>query len=190
VDDADHLWTVRGENGRVLDERIGPRVREDVAVPLAKLDALVAALRRIGRTEGVRLHLFGHLGEGSLHPNYAVDPGSLAADRIRRAVYTASLSLGGTISAEHGVGQLKRSFLERELGGPAVRMLRAVRSACDPDGILNPGKLYPEDPSTIERSSPSPWGGGVRRARRALPSVVPRRGAGPRAKPRRHAAVR
>ena len=142
-EDADRLWTLRGEASRVLDERFGPRVREDVAVPLAEVDGLVADLRRVARRERVRLFLFGHLGEGSLHPNYEVDPASAKAQRIRSAVWAAALKRKGTISGEHGVGRLKRAFVERELGTPAVRLLRAVRAACDPDGILNPGKLYP-----------------------------------------------
>jgi glycolate dehydrogenase FAD-linked subunit len=142
-EDADRLWSLRGEASRVLDERYGPRVREDIAVPLPEVDGLVRTLERIARKEKVRLFLFGHLGEGSLHPNYEADPASPAATRIRTAVCSEALARGGTISGEHGIGRLKRGLLERELGTPALRLLRAVRRACDPDGILNPGKLYP-----------------------------------------------
>ena len=145
-DDADELWTLRGESGDVLLERFGQHVREDVAVPLPKVDALVVELARIARTEKVPYFLFGHLGEGSLHPNYAVDPGTPAAARIRAAVFRASRDLGGTISAEHGIGRVKRAFLAEELGEGAVALLGAVKRACDPDGILNPGKLYPAPP--------------------------------------------
>jgi len=145
-DDADELWTLRGESGDVLLERFGQHVREDVAVPLPKVDALVVELARIARTEKVPYFLFGHLGEGSLHPNYAVDPGTPAAARIRAAVFRASRNLGGTISAEHGIGRVKRAFLAEELGEGAVALLGAVKRACDPDGILNPGKLYPAPP--------------------------------------------
>ena len=166
IEDADQLWKLRGENGRVLDERVGARVREDVAVPVDQVDALIRRLRTIARREGVPLYLFGHLGEGSLHPNYAVDPSSPAADRIRGAVYAASLALEGTISAEHGVGRLKRPYLEAELGGPAVNVLRAVRKVCDPDGILNPGKLYPDGRSPSGPLSPSPSARAGRQVRR------------------------
>ena len=142
-EDADELWTLRGESGDVLLERFGYHVREDVAVPLAAVDRLVESLGRIARREKVPYFLFGHLGEGSLHPNYAVGPSSPAAGRIRTAVLNAARALGGTISAEHGIGQLKRGFLTEELGADAVEILWAVKRACDPDGILNPGKLYP-----------------------------------------------
>ncbi|MCI4372164.1 MAG: FAD-binding oxidoreductase [Thermoplasmata archaeon] len=176
-DDANRMWSVRGEAGRVLDDRYGPRVREDVAVPPARVDELVTQLRRIATDERVRLFLFGHLGEGSLHPNYEVDPGSPQAERIRSAVWRASLGLGGTISGEHGIGRLKRRFLDRELGAPAMRLLWAIRDACDPDGILNPGKLYADRGPTSGRSFPSPSGRAARPIRRGLPtSVVRRRG--------------
>lgn len=168
-DDADRLWSLRGEASNVLDERYGPRVREDVAVPLEQVDLLVATLRRISRDEGVRLFLFGHLGEGNLHPNYEVDPGSATGNRIRAAVCSAALALGGTISGEHGIGRLKRAFLERELGAPAVRLLRTVRKACDPDGILNPGKLYPGARTAIAPLFRSPSAVANGRGSRRLP---------------------
>jgi len=142
-EDADELWTLRGKSGDVLLERYGYHVREDVAVPLARVDALASELRRIARRERVPFFLFAHLGEGSLHPNYVVEPTTRAAARIRASVLRAALRLGGTISAEHGVGRLKRPFLAEELGPSAVDLLWAVKHACDPDGILNPGKLYP-----------------------------------------------
>lgn len=164
--DADRLWDLRGESGRVMDERLGERIREDVAVPLSRLDAMLAAMRAIAQREKVPLHVFAHLGEGSLHPNFVVDPASARAGRIRRRLYAASLALGGTISAEHGVGRLKRDHVAREVGPAGVRLLAALREACDPDRILNPGKLYPPR-SIARRSSRSPSAAAAGRARRA-----------------------
>ncbi len=146
-DDANLLWTERGDSGKVLDERYGERIREDVAVPLPHVDALLATIDRISRSEGVPVFLFGHLGEGSLHPNFVVDPASAQADRVRAALLSAALELNGTISAEHGIGRLKVPYVVREIGPVGVRLLRAVKEACDPDGILNPGKLYPTIPA-------------------------------------------
>jgi len=167
--DADELWTMRGESGDALLARIGYHVREDVAVPVAEVDRLVAELRAIAQSEKVPLYLYGHLGEGSLHPNYAVEPTTVQAERIRAAVLRAARALGGTISAEHGIGVLKRSFLTDELGATAVELLRAVKRACDPDGILNPGKLYPPSPRPARARRPSrslsgPAGDGTRTA--------------------------
>jgi FAD/FMN-containing dehydrogenase len=144
--DADELWTLRGESSVVLDERYGHRIREDVAVPTARVDALLVEVDRIAREESVPLFLFAHLGEGSLHPNYVVDPSTPAAERVRAALLDAALRHEGTISAEHGIGRLKVPYLSRELGPEGVRLLWEVKRACDPDGILNPGKLYPPGP--------------------------------------------
>ncbi|MGI0154844.1 MAG: FAD-binding oxidoreductase [Thermoplasmata archaeon] len=145
-EDADALWTLRGRAGIALDQRSGSRIREDVAVPLGEIDRLIARLEEIGRRARAPLYLFAHLGEGSLHPNYSVDPASPAGERVRAAVLAASRELGGTISAEHGIGAVKPAYLEEELGSVGVGVLRAVKRACDPDGILNPGKLYPSGP--------------------------------------------
>jgi len=183
-EDADELWTLRGASGDVLEERFGPTVREDVAVPLARVDALIAKLSRIARREEVPYFLFGHLGEGSLHPNYAVDPTTPAAARVRAAVLRASRSLGGTISAEHGVGRLKRPFLTEELGASAVELLWAVKRACDPDGILNPGKLYPDPAVGARRPSRSPSERGGGRTRSGSPNDG--RGSPPRRSPSGH----
>ncbi len=167
-EDADQLWMLRGASGVVLDEQMGIRVREDVAVPLGRIGELVRRLEGIERSTGARLYLFGHLGEGSLHPNYVAEPGSPLAERIRTELLTAALDLGGTVSAEHGIGRVKAGFLPRELGPPAVALLDTVKRACDPDGILNPGKLYPADDGGRARSPfPSPSGSGDRAARPA-----------------------
>ncbi|HYB78373.1 MAG TPA: FAD-binding oxidoreductase [Thermoplasmata archaeon] len=163
--DADELWTLRGESGDALLQRVGYHVREDVAVPVGEVDHLVAALRAIARREAVPLFLYGHLGEGSLHPNYVVDPTTRKAERIRAAVLHVARALGGTISAEHGIGVLKRPFLADELGVAAVELLNAVKRACDPDGILNPGKLYPPPGRGARRPSRLPSGPAIGRTR-------------------------
>ncbi len=187
--DADELWSVRGQASVALDRRFGERIREDVAVPPDRIDALVGAIGRIAGRHAVPVYLFGHLGEGSLHPNFVVPPASPAAARIRRELVAAALALGGTISAEHGIGALKAPHLERELGRPGVDVLRALKRACDPDGILNPGKLYP--PRAARRSSRSPSGAAGSRSRRAGPTGGSGRGGvahAPRPDPRRRAA--
>jgi FAD/FMN-containing dehydrogenase len=143
VEDADELWTLRGRAGAQLDAEMGPRVREDVAVPLAGLDDLIRDLRRIARQFAVPFTVYGHLGEGNLHPNFGIDPASAAGLRLRRAVLLAAHALGGTISAEHGIGRVKASLLTLELGRGPVDLLRSFKRRCDPAGILNPGKLLP-----------------------------------------------
>ena len=141
--DADQLWTLRGQSGEVLDRRLGPRVREDVAVPWSRLDELLDEVAAIGRRFGSEVYLYGHLGDGSMHPQYAVDPSTERARSIRRELLLTARRLGGTVSAEHGIGLLKAPYLTLEHGPEAVRLLREVKGLCDPHGVLNPGKLYP-----------------------------------------------
>ena len=143
--DADELWTLRGQSGEVLDRRLGPRVREDVAVPWSRLDAFLREVATIGDRFDAKVYLYGHLGDGVLHPQYVVDPSSDAAGSIRHDLVHAARRLGGTVSAEHGIGLLKAPFLTLEHGPEAVRFLRGAKQLCDPDGILNPGKLLPTD---------------------------------------------
>jgi len=149
--DAEELWRIRGRAGEGLDLRGRARVREDIAVPRARIDDLRRGLARIAEEEGVPLVLYGHLGEASLHPNFLVDPTSDAGERIRYEVLRLAQGLGGTASAEHGIGTLKRAFVASEIDAPGVRLLGTLKKTLDPDGILNPGKLYPP-----EGRAPSP----------------------------------
>jgi FAD/FMN-containing dehydrogenase len=152
VPEADALWTVRGEAGAALDASFGPRVREDVAVPVDRIDPLMQAIRQIAARAGRELYVYAHLGQGHLHPNVVVDPSSPEGEAIRLEIWNAASALGGTVSGEHGVGSVKRERVPGERGDVAVRLLRGWKALCDPDGILNPGKLLPEP----GRASPSP----------------------------------
>lgn len=143
IADADDLWTLRGRSGLALDRTMGERIREDVAVPLPRLDELAAAVARIAASHGIPVATFGHVGDGNLHPNFGVDPDGPVADAVRRELYASVHALGGTISAEHGIGMLKAPYLGGEIDAPSLALLRTIKGACDPDGILNPGKLLP-----------------------------------------------
>lgn len=141
--DADRMWSLRGEAGERMALQTGPSVREDVAVPLGAIDALLERVESIAASERIEAHLYGHLGQGNLHPNFTVDPASESGRRARAALLDATRALGGTVSGEHGVGALKRDRVAEELGPAPLELLRAWKRVCDPDGVLNPGKLLP-----------------------------------------------
>jgi D-lactate dehydrogenase len=141
--DADRMWTLRGEAGGVLEGRTGPSVREDIAVPLDQVDPLLDRIAEIAQTEGVPAYVYGHLGQGNLHPALAADPRSERGARVRASLLAAARALGGTVSGEHGIGALKPDRVAEELGEVPLRLLRGWKAACDPDGVLNPGKLLP-----------------------------------------------
>jgi D-lactate dehydrogenase len=160
--DADELWTLRGQSSLALDATLGERVREDVAVPLGQVDALLDAIHRISERLRVPVYVFGHLGDGNLHPNFVVDPASGVADAVRSELWQAARDLGGTTSAEHGIGVLKNAALAFEHPPPAFRAWREVKRVLDPDGILNPGKLEPpSNPRAAESVGSSPGAGGT-----------------------------
>ena len=118
---------------------------EDVAVPRSELAPLVARIQKIGKDYGVRIGTFGHAGDGNLHPNYMTDKRD--KDAFRRAeraiieVEETAISLGGTITGEHGVGLYKKRLLEKMVGSPAMRMMMTLKQMMDPMNVLNPGKI-------------------------------------------------
>ena len=127
-------------------ERLGAVMFEDVAVPRARLVELLAGVNVIAERNGIVVACCGHAGDGNMHPAIVTDRGDRAAVTRARAAFdeimTLALSLGGTITGEHGVGLLKRQALSQELGMLNQDLQRQIRSVFDPHGILNPGKVF------------------------------------------------
>jgi glycolate oxidase len=148
--ERDNLWRARravsGALGRVRPNKLG----EDIVVPRSKIPAMVRCIEQISERHGLPIAVFGHAGDGNLHPNILFDrrlDGEL--ERVERAaadIFMAALDLGGTLSGEHGIGSLKREFLEDDLGKDTVDVMRAIKQTLDPKGLLNPHKIFPERP--------------------------------------------
>lgn len=129
-------------------ERLGDWMLDDVAVPLSRVVDLIAAIEEISDRLALTIGVFGHAGDGNLHPTIIFDDTSLSS---RKAAVTAfaeitqkALEFGGTITGEHGVGQLKKAWLTSELSAVALAVHASIKAAIDPDGILNPGKVLPD----------------------------------------------
>ena len=131
----------------------GLNIKHDIGVPLSSLaDFVVAADAALEAVvPGARHITFGHLGDGNLHYNLQAPDGDEAADFLaahepaaNACVYDVVDRFGGTISAEHGIGRLKRAELAARKVAPALAMMRAIKSALDPRGLLNPGVLLPD----------------------------------------------
>ena len=129
-------------------ERLGVARMEDVGVPRGRVPELLAAIERVAAEQGLTIATFGHVGDGNLHPNIILDrddpDGEAKLGRATDALYRAAIELGGTVTAEHGIGLARRDYLELQRGAGAVAMMRAIKTALDPLGILNPGKVLPE----------------------------------------------
>jgi glycolate oxidase len=124
-------------------EAKGSLLLEDVGVPLPALADLVSGVEKIAATHDVMISVIAHAGDGNTHPLIVYDPSDAAmAERAQTAfgdIMDLAVSLGGTITGEHGVGRLKRPWLEGYLGPEAMDLNRRIKAALDPDDILNPG---------------------------------------------------
>ncbi|WP_436775457.1 FAD-binding oxidoreductase [Yinghuangia sp. YIM S09857] len=126
-------------------ERLGTSMIDDVAVPRSRLADMLDGVARIAEEHDTVIGVCAHAGDGNTHPIVIFDPADpAAAARAATAfgeIMGLGLSLGGTITGEHGVGTLKRDWLARELGPVGVRVHHGIKAALDPLGILNPGKV-------------------------------------------------
>jgi glycolate oxidase len=126
-------------------EKLGEVKMEDVGVPRSRVPDMLRAIEAIAAKHDVRIGTFGHAGDGNLHPDLVLDRGDPRGEAITKAVqadlYRAALDLGGTVTGEHGIGSARREWLEEQRGTEAVRVMRAIKTALDPQGLLNPGKV-------------------------------------------------
>ena len=146
---ARQLWHVR-ESIPLAQAEEGLNIKHDISIPVSRIPAFVEETDALLQREiaGVRLVNFGHLGDGNLHYNVqAPEGGDPAAflkaqeDRVNGLVYDQVHRFGGSISAEHGIGSLKADTLPHYKSPVALAMMRAVKGALDPQGLLNPGRV-------------------------------------------------
>ena len=138
------LWRWRDGLALVVDAQRGGKASEDIAVPLDRLGEAIEASLEAGKRVGIPAASWGHAGDGNLHTTFLLagdDERELAlAPQLSEALFDIALRLGGTISGEHGVGFVKRNWLERQLGPRVFELHAAVKRAFDPQNLLNPGK--------------------------------------------------
>jgi FAD/FMN-containing dehydrogenase len=138
------LWRWREGLPLVVDAQRGGKASEDVAVPLDRLAEAITESLEIGKRLGVPACSWGHAGDGNLHTTFMIaadDEAEVAlAPRLSEDLFALALRLGGTISGEHGVGFVKRNWLERQLGARAYELHSAIKRSFDPKNLLNPGK--------------------------------------------------
>ncbi len=139
------LWDVRRGIAEAIHD-LGVSVELDLAVPRSELVALVEGVRRIAGNVGLHPFCYGHAADGNHHVRLlrhgAGTSGAGRFDEAVRAIYAEAVRLGGTITGEHGVGVLLKDLLPLRRDAPFLAAMRAIKQALDPDGILNPGKLF------------------------------------------------
>jgi glycolate oxidase len=139
ADEAAELVAVRRSTHWAI-EQLGTILTEDVGVPRSKLAQMLARIEAIAAEYDVVIATVGHAGDGNLHPSIVVE--APRAHEAAEAVYQAALKLGGTITGEHGIGTVKRDWLEAEIGEVSMDVHRGIKAVFDPLGILNPGKAF------------------------------------------------
>jgi len=136
-------------------------ILEDATVPRAQLAEMVEQVDVIARKYGVQICTFGHAGDGNLHPTCLTDERD--KDEIHRVeqafaeIFHAAIKLGGTITGEHGVGMAKAGFLDLKVGPSGIDLMKRIKQAFDPKGIMNPGKIFAKSDRrrVVVKSQPS-----------------------------------
>jgi glycolate oxidase len=127
--------------------RVSPTtILEDATVPRSELAKMIRFIQEVGARHQLRIGTFGHMGDGNLHPTFLTDEKNTAEmERVEIAmheIFDFAVGLGGTITGEHGVGLAKKKFLPAAIGNASLQLLRSLKKTLDPDGILNPGKIF------------------------------------------------
>ncbi len=146
-DETGRLWAARQSLSPALRKISPKKINEDVVVPVSKIPKLMNGIEKISRDSGVRIVSFGHAGNGNIHVNLLPEdaPGQIRqAHKCLDQIFDLVLSLGGTLSGEHGVGLEKRDFIDREIDPVTLKLMSDIKKQFDPAGILNPGKIFPE----------------------------------------------
>jgi glycolate oxidase len=145
-EEEDRLWDVRRALSPSIKKFGTLKFNEDVVVPRSRVPELIERVEEIGLRHKTFVVNFGHAGDGNIHVNFMCDREDREAVRRARAAvgetFRAAVDLGGTISGEHGIGYVKAPYLDMAINAPTVEAMKRIKHALDPNGILNPGKMF------------------------------------------------
>jgi glycolate oxidase len=145
--EREQIWSLRRQLSLALRATGLRKINHDVVVPRGRVPELFAAIAALKREHALRIACFGHAGDGNIHVNIMVDPAdadALARARVaERHLFERVVALEGSITGEHGIGFAKAKYLGIELGEAEIALMKRVKRAFDPNGILNPGKIFP-----------------------------------------------
>lgn len=144
--ETDELWAIRRGLSSAVAAMAPNRLGEDISVPRDAFPEAVRRLKEVSRRNGLPIAVFGHAGDGNLHPSVLCDLSNPEEEKLAHHVvgeiFDVALSVGGTLSGEHGIGITKKPYVVKALGEEGVAALKAVKQAFDPKGILNPDKIW------------------------------------------------
>jgi glycolate oxidase len=155
-EESQELWAARRAVSPALARLRPNKLGEDISVPRACIPDMVRRVTEIAARNHLLIPLFGHIGDGNLHPNILCDLRDREEmERVQtaaREIFEAAIALGGALSGEHGIGTLKRQFLQQGLDHTAIEVMRRIKWALDPENVLNPGKIFPLPPTSDDES--------------------------------------
>ncbi len=150
-EESAQLWQARRSISPALARKSPNKLGEDISVPRSAVPEMIRRIRAIAAQYELTIPVFGHAGDGNLHPNILCDRNKPEEmQRVRgaaAAIFEAAIACGGTLSGEHGIGLLKKEFMEQDLGHEAIEAMKKIKLALDPHNLLNPGKIFPSGQS-------------------------------------------
>jgi glycolate oxidase len=145
--ERDRIWSLRRQTSAALKATGLVKINHDVVVPKGRVPELFDVIAEMKRAYGLRVASFGHAGDGNIHVNLLITPGdtdeAARAKQAERFLFTRVVALEGSISGEHGIGFAKAPYLPIELSADEIALMKRLKTAFDPNGILNPGKIFP-----------------------------------------------
>ncbi len=146
-EERERLWRARRSVSPSLARKAPNKLGEDITVPRSAIPEAIRRIKAISADYGLPIVIFGHAGDGNLHPNILFDKRDeeewQMVEQIVGEIFQVAMDLEGTLSGEHGVGTLKRPYIEEALGPLSLHVQRRIKEALDPRGIMNPGKVLP-----------------------------------------------
>ena len=140
------LWRARRSVSPSLARKAPNKLGEDISVPRSRIPDAVRRIQETADRCGLTIAVFGHAGDGNLHPNILFDrrdeDQNKKAEEAAAEIFNIALELEGTLSGEHGIGVMKKPHMEKDLGGVSMGLQKGIRRVFDPKGLLNPGKIY------------------------------------------------
>ena len=146
-EEVEQIWQARRAISPSVLKLRPNKIGEDVAVPRSRIPELVEFTESLSKELGLIILTFGHAGDGNIHVNIMLDRSNAAeverAEEAKERLFRQAITLGGTLSGEHGIGLSKKSFMRYELNEATLELMKKIKTMFDPNHILNPGKIFP-----------------------------------------------
>lgn len=147
-DEEEALWKARRSISPSLTRVRPNKLGEDISVPRESIPETITRIQEISRRHNLPIVIFGHISDGNLHPNILFDrQNQEEVERVEAAtsdIFATAVSVGGTLSGEHGIGLLKKKYLRLDLPPETIDVMRSIKRVLDPNNIMNPGKIFPD----------------------------------------------